>query len=45
MTDSILFDDHEVQERFVRATGPGGRNPDKEATAPRAPGSLRAGGE
>jgi ribosome-associated protein len=33
LTDSILFDDHEVQERFVRATGPGGRNPDKEATA------------
>jgi len=33
LTDSILFDDHEAQERFVRATGPGGRNPDKEATA------------
>lgn len=33
LTDSILFDDHDVQERFVRAIGPGGRNLNKEATA------------
>jgi ribosome-associated protein len=33
LTDSIVFDDHDVQERFVRATGSGGINVDKDATA------------
>lgn len=35
ITDTIALDDHEIQERFVRATGSGGQNVNKEATAPR----------
>ncbi len=33
VTDSIALDDHEVEERFVRAMGPGGQNARKEQTA------------
>jgi ribosome-associated protein len=33
ITDTIALDDHEIQERFVRATGSGGQNVNKEATA------------
>jgi ribosome-associated protein len=33
VTDSITLDDRQVEERFVRAIGPGGQNPRKEATA------------
>jgi len=33
VTDSITLVDGEVRERFVRATGPGGQNVNKEATA------------
>ena len=33
VTDTIVLDEREVKERFVRATGPAGRNPNKEATA------------
>jgi ribosome-associated protein len=33
VTDSITLDDHEVDERFVRAIGPGGQNLRKEETA------------
>lgn len=33
VTDTIVLNDREVEERFVRATGPGGQNVDKEATA------------
>jgi ribosome-associated protein len=33
ITDTIVLDDREIKERFVRATGPGGQNVQKEATA------------
>jgi ribosome-associated protein len=33
ITDTTTFDDHEITERFVRATGPGSQNVRKEATA------------
>ena len=33
VTDDIVLDDREVQERFIRATGPGGQNVNKVATA------------
>jgi len=33
VTDSIVLDDKEVEERFVRASGPGGQNVNKVATA------------
>jgi ribosome-associated protein len=33
VTDAIALDDSEVKERFVRASGPGGQNAKKEATA------------
>ena len=33
VTDTIVLNDREVEERFVRATGPGGQNMNKEATA------------
>lgn len=33
ITDTITLADGEISERFVRATGPGGQNVNKEATA------------
>ena len=33
ITDSIVLDDRAITERFVRATGPGGQNVNKDATA------------
>ena len=33
VTDSIEIDDSEIDERFVRASGPGGQNVNKVATA------------
>ncbi|MBD8525837.1 alternative ribosome rescue aminoacyl-tRNA hydrolase ArfB [Pseudomarimonas arenosa] len=33
ITPSISIPDHELQERFVRASGPGGQNVNKVATA------------
>jgi ribosome-associated protein len=33
ITDDIVLDDREVTERFVRASGPGGQNVNKVATA------------
>jgi ribosome-associated protein len=33
ITDTVALDDREVEERFVRASGPGGQNVNKVATA------------
>jgi ribosome-associated protein len=33
VTDAIAIEDHELGERFVRASGPGGQNVNKVATA------------
>ena len=33
LTDSVVVEDHDIKERFVRAMGPGGQNLNKEATA------------
>ncbi|HYN06751.1 MAG TPA: alternative ribosome rescue aminoacyl-tRNA hydrolase ArfB [Vicinamibacterales bacterium] len=33
LTDSIVLDDRDIQERFVRATGRGGQNLNREAIA------------
>ena len=33
MTDTAVLDDHEINERFIRASGPGGQNVNKVATA------------
>jgi len=29
VTDTLVVDDHEIEERFVRASGPGGQNVNK----------------
>ena len=33
VTDTIVLDEREITERFVRAIGPGGQNVNKDATA------------
>ena len=33
ITDTIVLNEREIKERFVRAIGPGGQNIDKDATA------------
>lgn len=33
ITDSIILDEREIEEQFVRASGPGGQNVNKLATA------------
>jgi hypothetical protein len=33
VTDSVVFDDHEIVERFVRAMGSRCQNPRRQATA------------
>jgi ribosome-associated protein len=33
VTDTVALDDREVEERFVRASGPGGQNVNKVSTA------------
>ena len=42
VTEVIMLDDREIEERFVRASGPGGQNVNKEATAVELRFDIRA---
>lgn len=42
VTDTVALDDREVEERFVRASGPGGQNVNKVSTAVELRFNVRA---